>query len=139
MMNKWDLRMLALAAHIALWSKDEKRKVGAVIARTDHTICATGYNGPPRGFEDDLEEDKHDITIHAERNAILQAPEPVRGHTLYCSLMPCHHCSLDIIQSGITRVVFPKPTNHDDCIRWKYAQTVRNFEKAGVSFEMFSG
>ena len=46
-------RYLALAHHIAAWSRDPSTKVGAVLVRPDHTIASIGYNGFPRGVNDD--------------------------------------------------------------------------------------
>lgn len=48
---------------------------------------------------------------HAERNAILNSPEPVEGATLYVTLEPCCHqgrtppCTQIILESGIAEVV----------------------------------
>ena len=135
-LNKWDRRFLLLARHISTWSKDPRTQVGAVIIRPDKTICSTGYNGFPKGLDDDafLYEDaklKYQRVVHAEMNAILTAPEPVKGYTLFCTLLPCGPCSLSVIQSGITRIVSPKPAAaHEE--RWNFNQT-RNFcEEAGV-------
>ena len=70
-----------------------------------------GYNGFPRGVVDRSEwyenrELKHQIVVHAERNAILTAKRDLKGYTLYCSLHPCVRCSCDIIQAEIARVVY---------------------------------
>ena len=50
--EKWDRRFLALAEHVADWSKDPSTKTGAVIVRPDRTIASMGYNGFPRGMAD---------------------------------------------------------------------------------------
>ena len=78
--SNWDIRWMALAQFIATWSKDRGRKVGAVIVGPDNEIRSTGYNGIPRGVNDDVEE-RHEATngekylwvSHAERNAIYNA------------------------------------------------------------------
>ena len=54
--SNWDIRWMALAQFIATWSKDRGRKVGAVIVGPDNEIRSTGYNGIPRGVNDDVEE-----------------------------------------------------------------------------------
>lgn len=113
-MPKWDFRYLRLAREIATWSKDGSTKCGAVIVRPDKTICSLGYNGFPRQMPDEegLYEDrgeKYSRILHAEMNAILTAPEPVRGYTLYTyPFLTCERCSVHVIQAGITRVVAPK-------------------------------
>lgn len=136
MNNKWDSRFLALASHIAQWSKDPSTKVGAVIVRPDNTICATGYNGFPRALDDSPElyedrEKKLGRVVHAEMNAILTAPEPVAGYTLYATLMPCSTCILHVIQAGIMRVVTPVPTK-EQRERWNFQKTADLMREAGV-------
>ena len=111
--EKWQSRFLDLAKHIAGWSKDPSTKVGCVIVRPDRTIASIGYNGAPRGVIDDNLDDrdyKLAVTVHAEMNAILSAHERLDGCTLYVWPMPpCSHCAGAVIQSGVTRVVAPKP------------------------------
>lgn len=113
-MNKhdWDIRFLDLAEHVAKWSKDPSTKVGAVLVRPDRTIASVGYNGFPRGCNDNPElYDNRPIkylrTVHAELNAILSAREPLANYTLYVTpLHPCADCAGVIIQAGIKRVIF---------------------------------
>ena len=52
-MADWDKRFLELAFHIAGWSKDPSTKVGCVIVGEDREIRSTGFNGFPRGIDDD--------------------------------------------------------------------------------------
>lgn len=112
-MIDWDRRFIDQAYHVSLWSKDRSTKVGAVIARDKH-IISSGYNGPPRGVDDedpyyhDREGDKYHWFEHAERNAIYQAAKlgvSAEGATLYSTHPPCADCARGIVQSGITRVV----------------------------------
>ena len=63
---------------IALFSKDEKRKVGAIILENDSLIqLSCGYNGLPRRLKETkkrwLKKNKDLYVIHAETNAIVQA------------------------------------------------------------------
>jgi len=55
MSEKWDVRFVKLAMHIANWSKDPSTKVGCVVVGEDREIRSTGFNGFPRGIEDDEE------------------------------------------------------------------------------------
>jgi len=123
MNEKWDQRFLGLAATISTWSKDSGLHVGAVIVDKHRRIVSLGYNGFPRKMIDDQEllknrEEKLNRTIHAEMNALLNSTIPVKDCTMYVyPIMPCHHCALHIIQSGIQRVVsyhLPK-----DFTRWE--------------------
>src|SRR5258708_13227876 len=76
--QKWDERFMLLAHHLATWSIEKGRRVGAVIVGPDHEIRSTGFNGLPRGVRDDLEERHSPITSpksiwsdHAHQNAIF--------------------------------------------------------------------
>ena len=114
----WDRRFLALARHVAGWSKDPSTKVGAVIVRPDRTVASMGYNGFPRGTQDTAERladrgVKLELTVHAEINALAFAQEPLRLCTLYVwPLPPCIRCATSIIQHNLVRVVAPEPEIH---------------------------
>ena len=67
-----------LAVHVGKWSKDRNRQVGCAIVSPENAIRAIGFNGFPRGLEDDLDNrhrrpEKYLWTEHAERNAIYAA------------------------------------------------------------------
>ena len=119
----WDDYFMGVAHLSALRSKDPSTRVGAVIVDQDKKIVGIGYNGFPIGVSDDdfpWERDgsfldtKYAYVVHAELNAILNAPREVKGCTLYVSLFPCNECAKAIIQSGISEIVY-----EDD----KYADT----------------
>ncbi len=111
--HKWDARFLDLAKLVASWSKDPSTKVGSVIVRPDRTVASVGYNGFPRGCDDDAElyndrAVKYERVIHAECNAILNAKEPLDGCSCYIWPLPsCANCAATLIQSGIQHVVYP--------------------------------
>lgn len=92
-------------------SKDPNHQVGAIILRPDGTLVSGGYNGFPRGTNDDpdLYADKLTKrlrTQHAERNAINFARESLEGCTIFVSpLHPCSQCAGSIINAGIKKVV----------------------------------
>lgn len=132
--------MLDLAFHISAWSKDPSTKVGAVIVRPDNSIVSTGYNGFPRKLSDEPalyenREIKYSRTVHGEINAMLAAGERLYGYTLYTvPFMPCAPCALLVIQSGITRVVCPAPTDEQER-RWTFKDARSLFREAGVQLE----
>ena len=110
MSTNWDKRFLDLTDHIAQWSKDPSTKVGAVIVDNQRRIVGTGYNGFPRGLDDNPAryEDKklkYKLVVHAEVNAILNAVKSVQDCTIYTNCSPCPRCMSVIIQSGIARVI----------------------------------
>lgn len=41
-MSTWDDRFLKMAITVSAWSKDPKRRVGAVIADADHRVVSVG-------------------------------------------------------------------------------------------------
>lgn len=133
-MSKWSERFLALAEHVAEWSKDPNTKVGAVIVDDKKRVVSIGYNGFPRGVHDDdsryqNREIKHLFVAHAERNALDNAPHSVEGCTMYVPLLPCNECAKSIIQNGIKKVVTYKPTR-EDRFNWDITRTM--FSEAGV-------
>ncbi len=118
MFEKWDRRFLELAKYISSYSKDPSTKVGAVIVDKDgRSIVSTGYNGFAKGVKDTAErlnnrDIKYKIVCHAEMNAILFAKRDLTGCILYTYPFGCcSSCASYIIQTGISRVVFPKTDN----------------------------
>ena len=116
-MANWKKRMMDMAWHISLWSKDENTKVGCVIVDDDNTILSVGYNGHPRGLKDEVKERnerplKYKYVVHAEINAIVNATRngvSLKDSTLYCTYFPCNECAKAIINSGIKTVISYEP------------------------------
>lgn len=106
MNNKWDMRFLNLARHVAEWSKDPKCKVGAVLVSHDRREITPGYNGFPVNYADSpgrlVSKDKNAFMVHAELNAILNArTRSLSGYRLYCTKPPCLDCAKVMVQVGI--------------------------------------
>lgn len=111
----WDTYFMALAHLSAFRSKDPNTQVGAVIVDNMNRIVSIGYNGMPRGVDDESfpwEREgsflltKYAYVVHAELNAILNSPRGVNDCKLYVSLFPCNECAKAIIQSGIKEVIY---------------------------------
>ncbi|MBP3851812.1 MAG: dCMP deaminase family protein [Erysipelotrichaceae bacterium] len=111
----WDAYFMSMAHLSALRSKDPNTQVGACIVNKDKRVVGLGYNGFPRGCEDDLFpwnregkflDTKYPYVVHAELNAILNSIQNLDGCTIYVSLFPCNECAKAIIQSGIKCVVY---------------------------------
>ncbi|MCH2138122.1 MAG: dCMP deaminase family protein [Phycisphaerales bacterium] len=139
--TNWDHRFLALADHIATWSKDPSRGVGAVIVDGARRVCATGFNGLPEGVEDRPERlerpVKYDLICHAEMNAITQCARhgvSTVGSTIYTSFFPCNTCTLAVIQAGIQRVVAWTPGEGDAHWADSIAKSVELLTEAGVEW-----
>lgn len=143
----WDKRYLEETEKISSWSKDRNTGVGAVIVTEDNTDLVRGYNGFPRGANDDVDERherpaKYNWSEHAERNAIYKAAlEGIRtkGCKIYVNRFPCVECSRAIIQSGIKKLVVPnKPdlTHHKWGKSWETA--IEMLEECGVEIVYYN-
>lgn len=114
----WQRRFIEMARLVSTWSKDPNTKVGAVIVSNDRRTFSTGYNGFPRGVDDNWRLDNRDIkrklVIHAEANAIMNAPFDIKSgdFSLFVTAHPCHECAKQIIQAGIKRVYYSPTKMH---------------------------
>ena len=137
----WDEYFMLIAEVSALRSKDPSTQVGCCIVGEDNRILTVGYNGFPRGCDDDefpweregtAYDTKYNYVCHAELNAILNfRGTSLKGAKLYVTLFPCNECAKAIIQSEIKEVFY---------IEDKYANTdgvkssKRMFDAAGVKY-----
>lgn len=109
----WQSRFLALAGEVSSWSKDPSTKVGCVVIDQDRRILSVGYNGFPRGVEDDAvrlgdRATKHLMTVHAEANAVAAAARngvSLQGATAYVTHPSCAQCAALMVQAGVRRIV----------------------------------
>ena len=123
-MTDWDKRFLQLAKHISEWSKDPSTQVGCVVVGHDRELRSTGFNGLPRGIEDNEQrlnnrEIKYPLICHAEENAIMHAARigmSLKDCTAYVTWPPCTRCARSLIQAGISTIVYPKDIEIPD--RW---------------------
>lgn len=111
----WDDYFMGVAKLSSMRSKDPNTQVGACIVNQDKRIVGIGYNGLPKGCEDDaypwvnegeFAKTKYPYVVHAEANAILNATQNLKGSAIYVTLFPCHECTKLIIQSGIEEIVY---------------------------------
>ena len=143
--NKWDKRFLDLAEHIASWSKDPSKKIGAVAVGAQGQILSQGYNGFPRGINDldfryEDREEKYKLVVHAEMNVIYNASYngvSLNDSTLYVYGLPvCHDCAKGIIQVGIKNVMMSRKVLPIDK-RWEesWITTQKLFKESGINYE----
>lgn len=117
----WDDRWLELAKVVASWSKDRSRGCGAVIVDDRQNVVSLGWNGFPRGVDDNVDSRherpaKYKWTEHAERNAIYNAAangHATRGCVMVIPWYPCADCARAIIQAGIQGIVCVEPVWDD--------------------------
>ena len=94
-----------------------RAKVGAMIVK-DNRIVSCGYNAQPAHIDDpcELSDGTTDPRVrHAEKSALmglLRAGISPEGATMYVTHSCCKFCAIDIVDAGITRVVY-KDTYRD--------------------------
>ena len=127
-MEKWDKRFMEVAdLQVAQWSKDRSAKVGVVIVK-DGVILTTGYNGFPRGCNDDLDErherpEKYQWVIHAETNGIINAARQgvsTLDADMYVNWYVCDRCAGNIVNAGIKRLYCDKEPDWNDPMSEKF-------------------
>ena len=134
----WDEYFMSLAHLSAVRSKDPSTQVGAVIVDSNNRVVGLGYNGFPRGCDDnkfpweregEYLDTKYAYVVHAELNAILNANKLIENCRLYVSLFPCNECSKAIIQSGIKEIIY-ESDKYKDLDQFKASKKM--LEAAGV-------
>jgi dCMP deaminase len=136
--EKWDRRFLDLASLVATWSKDPSTKVGAVVVDNSKRVKGIGFNGFARGISDSTHilkdrNAKLSRMIHAEINAVLNSSMNLDHCTIYLTIPPCNMCASFLIQAGIKRIVWLKPS--DELLqRWgdSWEITYELLHEAGV-------
>ena len=111
----WDEFYIGMCLHVSKKSKDKSTKLGAVIVGANHEVLSIGFNGFPRGVDDELDRyherpTKYLVTEHAERNAIFNCARQgiaLEGTTMYLPFepTPCARCARAVIQSGIKQII----------------------------------
>lgn len=140
--DKWNLRFLFLAKHVAGWSKDPSTKVGSVLFDSENRVISLGYNGLPKGLDDKNIQDrerKYKTIIHAEINAILFSQKQLENCKIATwPFMPCSNCSSAIIQTGIKTCIFPRAYG-DRAMRWadSFLLAKEQFEEAGIALKEY--
>ena len=120
-----DHAYMDMAQRWSLLSKAKRKQVGCLIVK-DGAIISDGYNGTPKGFDNNCETKGLGDTLytkpevlHAEGNAITKLAKSTQssnGSTMYITISPCVECAKLIIQSGIKRVVCGEAYRNEDGI-----------------------
>lgn len=133
------VKFLGIAKAVAALSKDRSRKVGALAIGPAGEIRAMGYNGFPRGCDDNIEArherpEKYLWAEHAERNLVYNAARvgvPLEGCILVVTgLLPCMDCARGIVQAGFKAVV----TDGEENPRWlgSNMKAMELFKEVGI-------
>jgi dCMP deaminase len=139
--HKWHERFIKLAHEVSEWSKDPSTKVGCVLVKNKRVI-STGYNGFPKNISDSFDrlmdrEQKYEITVHAEVNAITTAAlhgVSTEEATAYITFNPCSRCASVLINAGIDSVYVS--TANDIPTRWlsNFILASKLLAEAGVEY-----
>lgn len=140
----WDECFMQMAHLIAQRSKDPTTQAGAVIVSDRNVVMGMGYNGWPRGIDNDQlpwaregakpTDTKYAYVVHAEENAVYNTSLLPRGCRIYCTLFPCGECVKTLIQTGITEVVFNEDKYRDTDL-WVAGR--RMLDLAGIKYRQF--
>ena len=125
------------AAHLySDLSTARRLKVGALVVKDDR-IISIGYNGMPKGWDNNCEIEQPDGTLksklevlHAETNAIAKlarSNESGLDADLFVTHSPCLDCAKLIYQAGIRRVYYS--------VNYRDASGVNFLKNSGVEVE----
>ena len=138
-------KLLDIAWATSALSKGRHTRVGALILGPDGEGGPWGYNGFPRGANEDVparhvKPEKFHWTEHAERNAIFNAARQgyqTRGCTMVVTHFPCMDCARAIVQCGLALVVCPTP-NPDYEQKWgeSIRRSMELFAECGVEVKI---
>ena len=105
----WTDYFLGLAFIVSQKSHDIHTQHGCIITDNANRILSLGYNGFPRGLDDNIlpkdRPDKYPWMIHAERNALSNCTIRPEGGTAYVTGQCCNDCIMALWQEGIKTVV----------------------------------
>jgi dCMP deaminase len=109
MRPNWTDYFLGLAKVISKRSHDIHTQHGCVITDQQHRILGVGYNGFPKGMNDDIlptgRPEKYHWMIHAERNALSNCVIRPDNGIAYVTGQSCNDCIMALWQEGISTVV----------------------------------
>ena len=114
-------------------SRAKRLQVGCIVVKDD-AIISQGWNGTPRGFDNNCEDEidpskpstvdnlkTKEIVIHAEINALAKIAKGTHSSNnavMFLTHSPCFDCSKAIIQSGIKTVYFKEKFRNDKPINF---------------------
>lgn len=136
----WSEYFLDMLPGIKRRSKDRSTQVGCIVVDDSNVPLSFGYNGFPRGVNDDINSRherplKYSWTAHSEANAVYSAARngvKLLGSRMYVSIWPCDICAQAIIQAGIQVVICDGRGYYDNVESW----SERWGEKIEIGLEM---
>ncbi len=140
---------MSIAVLSSYRSKDPKTQNGACIVDRNKKIIGIGYNGLPRGCDDndpdfwadddtDILRSKHTYVVHAEKNAIYNCmAHDMNGATMYMTQFPCNTCAQAIIQVGISTIIYTARKEHHDKLNQAVEKMFRDADVEARAFTEF--
>lgn len=114
MRPNWTDYFLGLAKVVAQRSHDIHTQHGCIITDKQNRILGVGYNGFPKGMDDNTlptsRPDKYHWMIHAERNALSNCVIRPDNGIAYVTGQCCNDCVMSLWQEGIRTIIMAK--NH---------------------------
>lgn len=108
MRPNWTNYFLGIAKVVSLRSHDIHTQHGCVITDKNNRILGVGYNGFPKGMNDNLlptsRPEKYTWMIHAERNALSNCVIRPDNGIAYVTGQCCNDCIMALWQEGIKEV-----------------------------------
>lgn len=145
----FDDRIMSMGYIMAEGSKDKRTHIFAIVIGPDKEIRATGYNGFPRGLDDNIPErqekpEKYYWFEHGERNSLDNATltgTSLKGCKMYTNGIPCTDCARGIVQSGILEVIVDEEWNKTNSGRdlEESRRTIQMFRETGVKIRYWKG
>jgi dCMP deaminase len=136
----WTDYFLGLAKVVSQRSHDIQTQHGCIITDTNNRILGLGYNGFPRGLEDDslpkVRPEKYPWMIHAERNALSNCNIRPEDGIAYVTGQCCNDCIMALWQEGIKKVVMTRHhgTHLFDNNAQQIFDTFVNFSKIQIEY-----
>jgi dCMP deaminase len=104
----WTDYYLGLAFVVSRRSHDMRTKHGCVIVDKNYRPLGFGYNGFPRGVNDNrlpnFGSDKYAWMVHSEKNAIANCNKKIKSGTAYVTGRCCNSCLEALVVNGVVRI-----------------------------------
>lgn len=118
-----DQWMIELAIATSKRASCLRASVGCVLFDERGRVLATGYNGPPTGFDNcspacpGQHHSDHCLALHSEINALMQCSKVDQIYTVATTLAPCYRCAKALLNSGMKRLLYidAKPEFYGYC------------------------
>lgn len=108
MRPSWIDYFLGLAKVISQRSHDIHTQHGCVITDSNNRILGVGYNGFPKGLDDEnlplQRPEKYHWMVHSERNALSNCIVRPENGIAYVTGQCCNDCIIALWQEGIKKV-----------------------------------